>query len=727
MRFAIALLCLIAIASIIGTVLKQAEPYSNYIDQFGPFWAYIFNVFGLFNVYSSAWFLTIFAFLIVSTSLCLIRNTPKILADIRQWKDHVHENGLRAFSHKAEWLSSQPKEHLVSDSVELIQKAGYRVCIKDNGATALIAARAGMSNKLGYIFAHLAIIIICLGGLLDSDLTTRLQTLIFQKTPLPFTQAFPENISENHRLSANNLAFRSFAFVPEGNQVGASVINMNDGALIQNLPFLLRLKKFHVGYYSTGMPKLFASDVVLTDRATGEQINATIKVNEPLTYKGITIYQSSFEDGGSQLQLTGFPLGSSGSLASLGKKSLAQALSQPLSQTFSINNKVGDQIQWKAPGTSKPTAYSIELIGFRAINVENIPDKLKQNKPETSATVKKTPEDSFLSSSFSRQMGSGATKLTEQKTLRNVGPSIQYKIRDSNGQAQEYNTYMLPLDMDGDRVFLSGVRKNPGEVFRYIRIPADADDSVKQWMLLREALLNPQYRKEAARRFAASYTGFSNGSHGAASQKSLELSVNKLLDIFSGAEPPGPGLPNSAGFSAIADFMNLSVPKAEQAKAATLLLRILNGGLFQIWQIARENAHQKPMSQETAKETAQKTTQETSARFLVNATNALSDSFLYDAPVYLQLDSFQQKQASVFQLSRMPGKTIVYTGCILLILGIFSMFYIRERRLWLHFRTLSGTTEPQTALIMAMSSTRKTFDFEKEFLKLRDALQKINP
>ena len=37
MRFAISLLTLICIASVIGTVLKQHEPLGNYINQFGPF------------------------------------------------------------------------------------------------------------------------------------------------------------------------------------------------------------------------------------------------------------------------------------------------------------------------------------------------------------------------------------------------------------------------------------------------------------------------------------------------------------------------------------------------------------------------------------------------------------------------------------------------------------------------------------------------------------------
>ena len=43
MRFAISLLVILAIASIIGTVLTQEDPYPNYVNQFGPFWADIFR------------------------------------------------------------------------------------------------------------------------------------------------------------------------------------------------------------------------------------------------------------------------------------------------------------------------------------------------------------------------------------------------------------------------------------------------------------------------------------------------------------------------------------------------------------------------------------------------------------------------------------------------------------------------------------------------------------
>ncbi|WP_260500017.1 cytochrome c biogenesis protein ResB [Aquabacterium sp. J223] len=60
------------------------------------------------------------------------------------------------------------------------------------------------------------------------------------------------------------------------------------------------------------MPKLFASQVVIHDRETGERKAATVKVNEPAFHRGIAIYQSSFDDGGSSVTLRALPLNGAG-------------------------------------------------------------------------------------------------------------------------------------------------------------------------------------------------------------------------------------------------------------------------------------------------------------------------------------------------------------------------------------------------------------------------------
>jgi len=102
MRFAISLLSILAVASIVGTVLKQAEPYNNYIIQFGPFWFQVFEKLGLYDVYHAAWFLLILTFLVASTSVCIARNAPNFVREMRSFREHVSEQSLNAFKHRHE-------------------------------------------------------------------------------------------------------------------------------------------------------------------------------------------------------------------------------------------------------------------------------------------------------------------------------------------------------------------------------------------------------------------------------------------------------------------------------------------------------------------------------------------------------------------------------------------------------------------------------------------------
>ncbi|WP_275671063.1 cytochrome c biogenesis protein ResB [Paraburkholderia azotifigens] len=90
MRFAIALLVILAIASIVGTVLTQEDTYVNYVNQFGPFWADVFRGLDLYDVRV----LVVHAdpgLLVISVSLCVIDNAPKMVRDARSWKDRVRE------------------------------------------------------------------------------------------------------------------------------------------------------------------------------------------------------------------------------------------------------------------------------------------------------------------------------------------------------------------------------------------------------------------------------------------------------------------------------------------------------------------------------------------------------------------------------------------------------------------------------------------------------------
>ncbi|SDV51338.1 cytochrome c biogenesis protein ResB [Chitinasiproducens palmae] len=684
MRFAIALLVLIAIASLVGTVVNQQEPYPNYVNQFGPFWADIFRALGIFDVYSSSWFLLIMAFLVVSISICVWRNGPKMLADARNWKDRVREQSLLAFGHRDAFPAAQPRGEAVGALQRLLTRRGYKFVTRDKDASetggagaTLIAAKRGTASRFGYISAHLAIVVICVGGLLDSGLGIHLQSWMFNKTPIA-GQPMVGGVSDAHRLATWNPSFRGYAWVPEGQQVSTAILNRPNGMLVQDLPITIQLKKFVVDYYSTGMPKLFASDIVVVDHATGKTTPVRIEVNKPATFDGISIYQSSFEDGGTTLALSLYPMHGAGM------------------QPKRIDGKIGGSY---ALGDGQ----TLEFVDFRAINVENMSNADGRN--DVRGVAKRS-----LAEAFDERLGSGA-KTSRPQSLHNIGPSLRFKLRDASGQAREFNNYMVPTTIDGESLFLAGMRATPDAPFRYLRLPADADGSLTEWMRLRAALADPNLRAIAASRFAER----SGRAGGPAMIEQLRQSALRVLSLFAGADaPPAADAQDHAsgasgapgGFTAVAGFIERTVPKAEQEKAAGLLLRVLQGSVWDLWQAARERDSQPPLQPD-----------EHTGRFIDTSLNALSDSFFYGSPVFLQLDSFKQVQASVFQLTRAPGKKIVYLGSLLLVLGVFAMFYIRERRVWFWIKDRDQGAQ----ILMAMSCTRKTLDFETEFRQLRAA------
>jgi cytochrome c biogenesis protein len=670
MRFAITLLVMIAIAAIIGTIMQQDKAMPDYVNQFGPFWFEVFRKLSLYTVYSAWWFLLILAFLIVSTSLCVARNAPKFMRDMRSWRDSVREESLRNFHHRSEWTAPLDMVPLAQQTATRLVDAGYKTKMVDKAGGVLVAAKKGAGNKFGYIFAHTAIIVILLGGLLDSNLPIRFQQWFMGKTPYAGTGLISA-IPPQHRLGLGNPTFRGNTLIPEGQASDTALIQQADGVLVQDLPFTIELRKFIIDFYSTGMPKLFASEVVIRDHETGKAFPATIKVNQPLIYRGVAVYQSSFEDGGSKLKLTGWPMTGTGN------------------KSFAFEGEVGNATELKQGAD----VYSVEWSGFRPFNVENT----SQDNDARAVSKGKSLEEQFAQT-LSQHSGSAA-KNVGNKDLKNVGPSVQYKLRDKTGQAREYLNYMQPVTLEGHEVFLAGVRNNPSDQFSFLRIPADDEHGLREWMRLRAALADPSLREEAARRYAARAHGA--GATGGALRRSC---ANRPSARWACS-------PATATRAASSPWRNSSKDSGRRAgkggdRVHQDAQRRDVGAVAGRARARRRRARSKPT--------------DTHARFLQLATNALSDSFFYGAPCLLQLDEFQEVKASVLQVTRSPGKKVVYLGCVLLIAGhLFDVLYSRAPRLWMWVKP---APDGGTHALMAMSTQRKTLDFEREFDDLKNKL-----
>ncbi|WP_298288132.1 cytochrome c biogenesis protein ResB [Thiomonas sp.] len=683
MRFAIALLVVVAIASIIGTVLTQGQPYNNYINQFGPFWAEVFRKFELYNVYSSWWFLLILTFLVVSTSLCLIRNTPKIVTDLKTYKEGVREQSLRHFHERAEAAFGVGRAAIVERLSGIMRSRGYtfrvqeRPAVQDDGAGAtMIAAKTGGLNRIGYVLTHAAFVMICVGALFDGDMMIKAQMWLFGKEPLK-TNMLISQVPEVNKLSVHNPTFRGNLQIPDGGESNMAVLTLGDGVLLQPLPFEIHLKKFNIDFYSTGMPRLYSSDVVITDPRTGKSFPAKIEVNHPLTYDGVTIFQSGFADGGSELFLKAWPMHG------------------PSDKTFDLTGTVGSDRQL----SNGQQTLQVEFSELRVFNVQDM-------SPAQTTGVK--PKQQGLMSSFDQHLGAPVA-APGQRHLQNIGPAVIYKIRDASGQAHEYFNYMLPVELDGQKVFLAGERGSLDSGYKYMRIPADGHDSIDGWMRLRAALFNPKEREQAAAQYVATALPPNAAPE---LKKQLQVTAMRTLDIFAGEIPTDPKtgkpvVPAPGGLPALAQYLEAAVPPDKQQQASDVFVRILNGTLWQLWQISREQHGEQPVAQDAAHE-----------KFFDSAVLALSDSFFYPSPLYLQLTDYKQVQASIFQVARAPGKVVVYTGAVLLILGVFAMLYIRERRVWFLVKDRAGGG---SEVLMAMSTNRRTLEYRKEFETLRAA------
>lgn len=635
MRFAVSLLSVLGVASVIGTVLKQNEPYANYIIKFGQFWFGLFEKLGLYDVYHSGWFLVILLFLVVSTSLCIYRNTPHMLKEWRTFKEHATEKSLNAFSHQETYATNATPDELKQKLVQFLTAKGFKFKFKthDDGSE-LIAAKAGTHQRWGYIFTHVAMVVILFGGLLDGNLPFKIQEMLGYKRietlDIPENQVPPES-----RLSISNPSFRANMTLPEGVSDNVAFVRVRDGYLVQELPFSVALKDFRIEHYATGQPKSFESDLVITDPDLKEPIIKTISVNHPLTYKGIAIYQSDFQDGGTTLNFKVWNLFA----PSAETQSLAGAIFQ--------NGVLGEGDK----------ALKVEFNDFRKFNIINMsPDG--KGKPH------------------------------------NVGPNITYKLRDNRGQAIEYVNYMQPMQIDGKHYFLSGMRETVQDEFRYLRIPVDSEFSLNGFMNFRAFMLDATKYPEIARRIANNSLDVKKD---VTVKKQFEDSVVQLLSIFA-----------KGGYSSVAQIIEKSVPKKEREAVASTYIKMISVAAYEAYNMSLV-ANNKPVLASNA---------ETEA-LLRDSLNTFSDIFFFGTPYYLQLEQFEHKEASGLQLTKSPGQKWVYLGSVLLVLGIFSMMYIRERRIWLSIRP------GKQQVHFAMASNRKNLDFEKEFNLYREQLRSL--
>ena len=439
MRFAISMLSIVGIASIIGTVLKQNQSYESYIIKFGQFWFDFFETLSLYNVYQASWFLLILLFLVSSTSLCVYRNTPRIIKDFKAFQDNIKERSLRSYKYSFDIPFNDFKKN---DLIEFLNKNQFKVKDKIvNDKDQLIVAKKGDYQKLGYIFTHFAIIIISVGGLMDGNLIFKFQESLGTKQ-IEFYDKPISEISKKSWLDSSNFSFRANMLLVEGESQSVGVIPVKDGYMIQDLPFTVSLKDFNIEHYSSGQPKSFESDLIIKSKKNGETINKKISVNKPLHYDGVTIYQSDFQDGGTKLDLALHDFYSS-------SKSIPMK-----AEVFKHNELIIENQK-----------MNFEFEDFRLFNILDL-------------------------------------EFNDETKPTNVGPNYRFKVRNESGQASEYESYQYPMLFDGRYFFMSGMRNSPQEEFKFLRVPADSEKTLNGFIIFKDLMIDDKKINVAIKRLS---------------------------------------------------------------------------------------------------------------------------------------------------------------------------------------------------------------------------------
>ena len=630
MNLAITLLVAVALASVIGTVLQQNQAYGDYLIKFGPYWFDVFRTLGLYDVYSAPWFLVILGFLVASTSACVIRNAPNMLREMRDHRLHAQEKSLRAMPEHAEWHVPMSVEAAAIEGRRMLHEEGFNVRETRVSEGYMIAGRKGALQRLGYIFTHVAIVVILVGGVLDSRIWLALReasgTLKVETRSVPLSQVPPES-----HVPTNNPGFRGNVNVPEGEQSSVLFLNVRDGYVVQELPFAIEVKDFRIEHYINGQPKSYESDIVIHDPEQPDQpVAQTISVNHPMFYKGVAIYQASFGDGGSRLQLRAWQL--------RGQSGAAQEIKGAVFQDL--------------PFTLNGERYSLELNDFRMFNINPV---------------------------------EGEGGKVEQK---NFGPSMVFRLRDAAGQAREYENYMSPVVLEGRPVFISGVREQIGAPMHYLYLPADKDNTLATFMAYFARLHDPERVAQAVQ------TMLEEVNPDAAKLPAAQESIRTMVARFV-----------ASGYDGIGTELEARVPQDQLQQAFETSVRVLQTVLGRMYVDLMDERGVTTMG--AGEE-----------RFLADSVTAINALALYGSPIYLQMTGFEQIQASGLQITKSPGKPVVYFGSFLLILGVFMLFYLHPRRAWVLVREERGGAR----VLFAATSHRKTIDMQRASSQLRTSL-----
>ena len=271
MSTALVLLFTLAAASVLATFIPQRPLIPTTVDSWlagdagpGEPVAQVFDWLGLFDVFGARWFAVLVALLFVSLTGCLIPRWRGFARVAR--KPAPAGRNLERLTHQESWVTTLPPEQALDAAGKALR--GFRrrrlAPAETASGAAQLAAERGRWREGGSLLFHTAFYLLLTGVVIGKAFGFEGQINIAEGEPFAETRIM-------------------YDLAEPGRYFG----------LDDHRGFVVELEDFDVSYFPDYTPKDFVSRVRITD--DGEEVlQGETRVNHPLAYRGMKLYQIRF-------------------------------------------------------------------------------------------------------------------------------------------------------------------------------------------------------------------------------------------------------------------------------------------------------------------------------------------------------------------------------------------------------------------------------------------------
>ncbi|NIQ95003.1 MAG: cytochrome c biogenesis protein ResB [Desulfuromonadales bacterium] len=262
LKLTIAVLILLATTSILGTVIQQNRSREEYLQAYSETTYQIFDALQFFDMYHSWWFVGLLGVFCLNLVACTVRRLPRVWKTVRQPKLVADDALFRTLSNTEEQTVDEPLSAVRDRLASFLGKQFGAPVVTEDGERVHLYAEKGAYARFGVYVTHLSILVIFIGAIIG-----------------------------------NLWGYKAYVNIPEGSATDKVWPRGSDEPI--DLGFSVRADDFNVTYYpGTSRPKEFMSILDVVDGGREVVSDRKIIVNDPLTYKGITFYQSSYGPAG---------------------------------------------------------------------------------------------------------------------------------------------------------------------------------------------------------------------------------------------------------------------------------------------------------------------------------------------------------------------------------------------------------------------------------------------